>query len=99
MDRLVSTQCFNIMVEESYKMVNMKDCGGSSGVVDCGRDSLRMIEFYRNNIEVIIEYSFKRLKKEQNKMIEDTFMKLRNPVKFNVTHIFENHYKKKIKLP
>ena len=37
----------------------------------------------------MLEHSFKRLKKEQNKLIEKTFYNLQNPVRFNIAHMFK----------
>ncbi len=36
------------------------------------------IGFFKVNLEVIVDYNFKKLKKEQNKMIDMQMMKLYN---------------------
>jgi len=39
----------------------------------------------------MLEHSFKRLKKEQNTMIDHCLVKLYNPVKFSISHIFKQY--------
>lgn len=54
MSKLIKTQSFNNFIEETYKSSAPKT----------------RIGFFKTNFEVILEHSFKRLKKEQNKLID-----------------------------
>lgn len=54
MDRLMKSQSFNNFIEDTYSNVSDKTSIG----------------FFRTNMDVLINYSFKKLKKEQNKLIE-----------------------------
>lgn len=62
MDKFVKTQCFHNFIEETYKNISPKT----------------PIGFFKTNFEVMLEHSFKRLKKEQNKLIDLTLFNLYN---------------------
>ena len=60
MEKLVNTQSFNNFIEDTYQNTNPKS----------------EIGFFKTNMEVIINHSFKKLKKEQNKIIDAAFYNL-----------------------
>ena len=62
MEKFVRTQSFNNFIEETYQNTSPKT----------------HIGFFNTNFEVMLENSFKRLKKEQNKIIDKTFFNLQN---------------------
>ncbi|CDW85806.1 UNKNOWN [Stylonychia lemnae] len=79
MEKLVRTQSFNNFIEETYKNTTPKS----------------VIGFFQTNLEVMIDHSFKKLKKEQNKLLDKTFFNLQNPVKFNIAGMYR-HYKQQL---
>lgn len=66
MEKFVRTQSFNNFIEETYKNVSPKT----------------PIGFFKTNFEVMLEHSFKRLKREQNKLIDLTLYNLYNVSSF-----------------
>eukprot|EP00347_Sterkiella_histriomuscorum_P017091 403350703 len=79
MEKFVKTQSFHNFIEETYKNTTPQS----------------VIGFFQTNLEVMIDYSFKKLKKEQNKLLDKTFFNLQNPVKFNIGHMYRQ-YKKQL---
>jgi hypothetical protein len=87
MDKLVVTQCFSILIEDTFLLLVSDTMPQNSDVAG----DYKQIKFFRINLAVMLTHSFKRLRREQNKMIEETFMRLRNPIRFNMAHIFERY--------
>ena len=73
MDKLVITQSFNNFIEETYKNTSPKT----------------QIGFFNTNFEVMLEHSFKRLKKEQNKIIDQMFFNLQNVRTLTQFYLFD----------
>lgn len=81
MQKLVYTQSFSNFIEETYRLST------KLGVTEKPKDTIDLssaeaqksqIGFFRVNLEVMLEHSFRRLKKEQNKMIDHMVLKLYN---------------------
>jgi hypothetical protein len=62
MEKFVKTQSFNNFIEDTYKNTTHQT----------------NIGFFKTNFEVMLDHSFKKLKKEQNKLLDKTFFNLQN---------------------
>ena len=81
MQKLVYTQSFSNFIEETYRLsTKMGVTEKPKEIIDLSSAEAQksQIGFFRVNLEVMLEHSFRRLKKEQNKMIDHMVLKLYN---------------------
>jgi hypothetical protein len=77
----VYTQSFSNFIEETYRLSsNLGVSEKPKEIIDLSSAEAQksQIGFFRVNLEVMLEHSFRRLKKEQNKMIDHMVLKLYN---------------------
>ena len=77
MEKLVRTQAFNNFIEETYDNDTHKSAIG----------------FFKTNINVLVKHSFKTLKQQQRKLINEIYGNFLKPVKFNFSHIYDVYRK------
>jgi len=82
MRQLLQTQAFHNFIEESYK---------------CKGDQKSRIAFFKQNVKVFLRHSFRKVQKEQDKLIQEIVHNMVFPAKFRFSHIL-NLYKKDLKL-
>jgi hypothetical protein len=81
MQKLVYTQSFSNFIEETYRLsTKMGVTEKPKEIIDLSSAEAQksQIGFFRVNLEVMLQHSFRRLKKEQNKMIDHMVLKLYN---------------------
>lgn len=86
MEKLAYTQSFSNFIEETYKLECLEK-DEEEGLTNDDQQLLldkkksvvqTQIGFFKVNLEIMLEHNFKRLKKEQNRMIEHLLLKLYN---------------------
>ncbi len=74
MEKFCDTQGFNNFIEDSFKNEKQKT----------------PISFFKTNLNVYFQHSYKTLLKEQNSLIEKQIQHFANPVKFDLRRIQKN---------
>ena len=99
MSKLVYTQSFSNLIEETYRLgLHSTETNPSPSLSDEDKNASQLVSksqlgFFKVNLEVMLEHGYRRLRKEQNLMIDHMLVKLYNPVKFSLSHIIKQYKK------